>query len=98
MSNTTSGMKRSERAAGRWQGLVIGTIGLASGAILTGAVSMQNEPPEVAAVVIDTEKSSGRWGSTLIAVMENGDIMYLDTTRPTSEWLPYVYSPSFNRK
>ena len=98
MIDKTSKTKRRELITGRWQGLIIGAVGLGAGAILTGAVSMQNAPPEVAAVVIDTEKSSGRWGSTLIAVMNNGDIMYLDTTRPTSEWVPYMYSPSFTRK
>ena len=98
MSEKTSKTKRRELITGRWQGLAIGSVGLGAGAILAGAVSMNDAPSQVAAVVIDTEKSSGRWGSTLIAVMDNGDIMYLDTTRPSSEWLPYMYSPSFVRK
>ena len=83
------------RSTGRWQGLLMGGAGVVLGGVFFGAVPAGDGPSDVAAVVIDTEKSSGRWGSTLLAVMENGDIMYLDTSRPRSEWLPYMYSPSF---
>ena len=93
---TTDAVK--ERSKGRWQGLLMGGIGVVLGGVFFGAVPAVDGPSDVAAVVIDTDKSSGRWGSTLLAVMENGDIMYLDTSRPRSEWMPYMYSPSFGGK
>ena len=87
-----------ERSRSRWRMLAIGLLGTAAGAVLAGAVMPTAAPTDVAAVVLEPTKSSGRWNSTLLAVMENGDIMYLDTSRPQTKWVPYEYSPSFNKQ
>jgi hypothetical protein len=88
-------IKRLERSRSNWRTGGMGLIGLMTGAVLCGAVGTESAPSEVASVVIQTGKSSGRWDSTLLAIMENGDIMYLDTTRPKTAWINYKYSPSF---
>ena len=88
-------IKRLERSLSNWRTCGVALTGVLTGAVLCGAVGIENAPSEVASVMIETGKSSGRWDSTLIAVMENGDIMYLDTTRPKTEWKTFVYSPSF---
>ena len=84
-----------ERSRSNWRALGIGLAGVLCGFFMAGTFGAGAAPSEVASVVIDTKTSSGRWGSTLIAIMENGDIMYLDTKRPRSEWLTYKYNPSF---
>ncbi len=89
-------IRRLERSRSNWRTCGIGLMGLISGAVLCGAVDTGGAPADVASVVIDTQKGSGRWDSTLIAVMDNGDIMYLDTTRPKTAWIPYKYSPNFS--
>jgi hypothetical protein len=89
-------IRRLERSRSNWRTCGIGLIGLITGGLLAGAVKPRTAPSEVASVIIDNDKSSGRWDSTLIAVMDNGDIMYLDTTRPKTAWIPYKYSPGFS--
>lgn len=93
--NASDEIRRLERSRSNWRTGGIGLIGLMTGAVLCGAVGTDGAPSDVASVVIETDKSSGRWDSTLLAVMENGDIMYLDTTRPRTEWKTFVYSPSY---
>ena len=82
---TTDAVK--ERSKGRWQGLLMGGIGVVLGGG-SSKVPAVDGPSDVAAVVIDTDKSSGRWGSTLLAVMENVDIMYLDRRDPEANGCP----------
>ena len=94
LKNTTRALERSRT---RWRMGAIGMIGLLAGAALAGSVAKEQAPTEVAAIVLQDGKSSGRWDATLVAVMQNGDIMYLDTSRAQSSWVPFQYSPSFNR-
>lgn len=84
-----------EQSRARWRMTAIGCLGLITGAVLAGAAVKAQAPSEVAAVVLQENQSSGRWGATLLAVMENGDIMYLDTSRPQTTWAPFRFSPNF---
>ena len=97
-----------ERSRDHWRLIAVGMICLVSGAILMAASRsgssdsahvVQDSPSlnkdAFVAVVLDPNKSSGRWASTLLAIKGGGDIFYLDTTRPDSNWAPYIYSPGF---
>lgn len=86
-----------DRSRSRWRMVAVGAIGVLAGAVLAGSVAKEQAPTEVAAIIIQNDKSSGRWDATLIAVMQNGDIMYLDTSRSQTTWAPFKYSPGFNR-
>lgn len=100
-----------ERSRNHWRLIAVGMICLVSGAILMAASRsgtsdpahmVQDSPSRdkggFVAVVLDPNKSSGRWASTLLAVEGDGDIFYLDTTRPNSNWAPYTYSPGFKSR
>lgn len=100
-----------KRSRDHWRLSAVGMICLVSGAILMAASRsgpsdsahlVQDSPGHdkngFVAVVLDPNKSSGRWASTLLAVKGNGDIFYLDTTRPDSNWAPYIYSPGFKNR
>ena len=100
-----------ERSRDRWRLITVGMICLVSGAILMAASRSKSsdsahvvqDSPSLnkdgfVAVVLDPNKSSGRWASTLLAVKGDGDIFYLDTTRPNSNWAPYIYSPGFKNR
>ena len=100
-----------ERSRDHWRLIAVGMICLVSGAILMAASRrgtsdpahmVQDSPSRdkggFVAVVLDPNKSSGRWASTLLAVEGDGDIFYLDTTRPNSNWAPYTYSPGFKNR
>lgn len=100
-----------ERSRNHWRLIAVGMICLVSGAILMAASRsgtsdpahmVQDSPSRdkggFVAVVLDPNKSSGRWASTLLAVEGDGDIFYLDTTRPNSNWAPYTYSPGFKNR
>ena len=89
-------MSSLESSRSRWRMTAVGAIGVLAGAVLAGSVAKEQAPTEVAAIVIQNDKSSGRWDATLIAVMQNGDIMYLDTSRAQTAWVPFKYSPAFN--
>ena len=86
-----------EKSRSRWRMGAIGALGVLAGAVMAGSISNEQAPTEVASVVLQDGKSSGRWNATLLAVMENGDIMYLDTSRAQSTWVQFQYSPNFRR-
>ena len=85
-----------ERSRGRWRMIATGVIGLGAGAMLAGAMQDVPVPAEVVSVVLEPTRSSGRWNSTLLAVKDNGEIVYLDTSRPKTQWVPFEFSPSFS--
>ncbi len=53
----------------------------------------QDASPKLVAVVLDPSRSSGRWSSTMLALDSFGRIWSLDTSRATSRWMPFQYSP-----
>ena len=100
-----------ERSRDHWRLIAVGMVCLVVGAMLMAASRsdssdsahlVQDSPTEnkdgFVAVVLDPIKASGRWASTLLAIKADGDIFYLDTTRPNSNWAPYVYSPGFRNQ
>lgn len=106
---TDSGML--ERSRDLWRLIALGMICLVGGAMLMAASGndgpnsaqrVQDSPNQdnggFVAVVLEPNKGSGRWASTLLAVKGNGEIFYLDTSRPSTNWAPYMYSPDFRNR
>ena len=97
-----------ERARDRWRLAAVGMICLVAGATLMAASgsgvrdsaylvqeSPKQDTGQFVAVILDPNKGSGRWASTLLAVRGDGEIFYLDTSRPNTNWARYMYSPGF---
>lgn len=102
---------RLARSRDLWRLTAVGMICLVAGAMLVAASHRgpsdsahvgQDSPNKstdgFVAVILDPNKGSGRWASTLLAVKGDGEIFYLDTTRPNTNWAPYMYSPGFNAR
>jgi hypothetical protein len=102
-----------ERSRNRWRLMVVGMVCAAAGAILMGGTETGTKPSESAhemqdsprqgdhgfvGVVLDPTKGSGRWASTLLAIKGDGEIFYLDTSRPETKWVRYMYSPGSSER
>ena len=75
-------------------GIGLLSIGMSNFANRSEAVpSVQRSNPNIIGVVLEHDRTTGRWKNRLLAIQGDGKILELETNFPQPRWKPFEHSP-----